>query len=99
MHRRTYNWIILASVIFLLPNAIAAATTPEHDTDKPGSQAGWDAGYSFGKTGRNIPTKSEQRAVAQRAAKRKQVPFSEQSEWKKNFIESFLFGFVAGSEE
>lgn len=99
MHRRTYNWVILASVIFLSPNAIAAVTTPEHDTDKPGSQAGWDTGYSFGKTGRKLPIKSEQLAVAKRAAQRKQVPISERSEWIENFIESFLFGFVAGTEE
>jgi hypothetical protein len=99
MRRRTYNLIILASAIFLSSNAIAAATTPEHDPDKPGSQTGWDSGYAFGKTGRKLPIKSEQLAIAKRAAQRKQVLISERSEWIENFVGSFLFGFVASSEE
>jgi hypothetical protein len=99
MRRRTNNWVILISVIFLLSNVLAAVTTPEHDANKPGSQAGWDSGFALGKTGRKLPTKLEQLAIAKRAAKRKQILVSERSEWIGNFLESFLFGFVASSEE
>ena len=99
MRRRTYNWVILTFVIFLSSNVGAAVTTPEHDANKPGCQAGWDSGFALGKTGRKLPTKLEQLAIAKRAAKRKQILVSERSEWIENFLESFLFGFVASSEE
>ena len=99
MRRRTYNWVILTSVIFLSSNVVAAVTTLEHDANKPGAKAGWDSGFALGKTGGKLPTKLEQLSIAKRAAKRKQIPISEQSEWIENFLESFLFGFVASKEE
>ena len=75
------------------------AVEVEHDPNKPGSQVGWDSGFYLGKTGRKLPFKSEQLAIAKRAAQRKQVPLPERSQWILNFLESFIFGFVAGSEE
>ena len=98
MRRRTCNWFILTSGIISSSNVVAAVTTPEHDANKPGSQAGWDSGFALGKTGGKLPTKLEQLAIAKRAAKRKQIPISEQSEWIENFLESFLFGFVASKD-
>lgn len=75
------------------------AVEVEHDPNKPGAQIGWDSGYYRGKAGRKLPVKSEQHAIAKRAALRNQVPLSERSQWMSNFLESFIFGFVAGSEE
>ena len=98
-NKKTCSWIILTYFILALLTPIATGVEGEHDPDKPGAQAGWASGYYLGEVGRKLPFKSEQLAIAKRAAQRKQVPLSERSQWMSNFLESFIFGFVAGSEK
>ena len=101
---KTYASLTQTCVVCLMlsilasSNASAVQVAAVYDPDKPGSKAGWDSGYAFGKTGRPLPVKKEQQAIAKRAALRKQVPVSARSTWMSNFVESFLFGFVDGSD-